>query len=289
MRLTVTVPATVANLGPGFDSLALAVEIRNEFAVDTSAPPGVAVEGEGAAELPEDGSNLVVRAMRAVAEAAGRDLPPFSVTARNRIPLTRGLGSSASAVVGGLSLANRVLGANLDREGLLDLAVRFEGHADNVAASLHGGLTIAYETAAGWAAARVEGPLKANPVLFVPEAATMATDEARRILPAEVPLRDASANAGRVALLVVALTDQPDLLWDAMADRLHQGRRLETMPATRAAFVALRDAGIPVCLAGSGPSLLAFDTGERAIPDVGAGWRVVRPAIADEGVAVLEG
>src|SRR5436305_4154411 len=192
MLLNVTVPATVANLGPGFDSFGLAVEIRNGFLLDTSQPPVLAVEGEGAGDLPEDDSNLVARAMRALADDVGGELPPFALVCRNEIPLARGLGSSAAAVVGGLALADRLLGANAGTERLLRLAVGFEGHADNVAACLHGGLTIAYETANGWAAARVQERVPVQPVLFVPEADTMATDQARRILPAEVPLRDAA-------------------------------------------------------------------------------------------------
>src|SRR5437764_6004011 len=191
MVLDVTLPATVANLGPGFDSFGLAVEIRNEFVLDTSRPPAVAVEGEGAGDLPEDDSNLVVRAMSALAADVRGELPPFALVCRNEIPLARGLGSSAAAVIGGLVMADRVLGSNVGSERLLQLAVGFEGHADNVAACLHGGLTIAFETTNGWNAARVQERMHVQPMLFVPIVQTMATDEARKILPAEVPLTDA--------------------------------------------------------------------------------------------------
>ncbi|MGH2696046.1 MAG: homoserine kinase, partial [Actinomycetota bacterium] len=155
MPLVVGAPATVANLGPGFDSLALAVDLRNEVEADTDAAPAVTVEGEGAGELPEDASNLVFRAMAWLAREAGGSLPPFALRCRNRIPLERGLGSSAAAVVSGLVLADRLLGTALDPDRLLEVAVDIEGHPDNVAACLRGGAVVAYLSRSGWRAERV--------------------------------------------------------------------------------------------------------------------------------------
>jgi homoserine kinase len=290
MRLRVTLPATVANIGPGFDSLALAVEIRNEFVLDTEGTPRVTVEGEGAGELPGDETNLVVRAMFGLAEDVRKELPTFELACRNEIPLGRGLGSSASAVVGGLALANALLGMDVGDRRLLQMAAEIEGHADNVAACLLGGLTIAYPTDDGWRAARLSGlAAGVEPVVFVPDSIRMDTVQARRVIPSEVPVRDAVWNAAHAALTVHALTADPALLSEALNDRLHQPHRLPMMPATRELFDRLREATVPVCLAGSGPSLLAFERGDHPIADAGPGWCVVRPAVAEVGLQVLEG
>lgn len=286
MRLTARAPATVANLGPGFDALALAVDLANEVTVDTEAEPAVAVEGEGAGELPEDASNLVFRSMAFLAREAGGSLPACSLRSVNRIPLERGLGSSAAAVVAGLLLADRLLGTGLEADRLLEVAVDVEGHPDNVAACLHGGLVVAYLSREGWRAERVEPHPELRPVLLVPEQERVATDDARRVLPLEVPLRDAAFNAGRAALVVLALTGRPDLLPEALQDRLHQARRLPLAPSARALFEDLRESGVPACVAGSGPSLLAFESEGGGLPELGPGWRVLRPAVAIQGAHV---
>ena len=287
MRLLARAPATVANLGPGFDALALALDLWNEAVLDTDAEPGVVVSGEGAGELPEDWSNLVVRALAAVAGETGGALPRFRLECDNRIPIERGLGSSAAAVVSGVLLADRLLGARLAPDRLLQVAVDLEGHADNVAACLRGGLVLAYLSSGGWRAAALEPHEGVRPVLLVPEE-RLATDDARRVLPQQVPLRDAAFNAGRAALAVLALTQRPDLLAEAVEDRLHQPRRLPLVPAVRAVYEDLRARGVPVCLAGAGPSLLAFETEASPVPDVGVSWRTIRAAIATDGAAVEE-
>lgn len=288
MRLTALVPATVANLGPGFDALALAVGLANEVEVDTEAEPAVVVEGEGAGELPEDASNLVFRSMAFLAREAGGALPPFRLTSRNAVPVQRGLGSSAAAVVAGLLLADRLLEVALGRDRLLDLAVDLEGHPDNVAACLLGGLALAYLSRSGWRAERLDPHPSLRPVLLVPEAERVATEDARRVLPREVPLGDAAFTGGRAALAVVALTARPDLLPEALEDRLHQARRLALAPASRALFQDLQDAGVPVCVAGSGPSLLAFEGDEAGIPPLGPGWRVLRVDVERAGARLRE-
>jgi homoserine kinase len=281
MRLAVRVPATVANLGPGFDALALAVDVENDVEVDTESPPAVVVEGEGAGELPEDASNLVFRSMAYLAREAGGSLPPFRLRCRNAIPLERGLGSSAAATVGGLLLANELIGSRLDPEGLLEVAVDIEGHPDNVAACVFGRLVLAYLSRDGWRAERLEPHASLQPVLLVPEEERVPTADARRVLPREVPLSDAAHNVGRAALAVVALTARPELLLEALEDRLHQARRLVLAPASRALYQDLREAGLAVCVAGAGPSLLAFETDAARVPELGPGWRVLRPRVAD--------
>jgi homoserine kinase len=287
MRLRCATPATVANLGPGFDALALALEVRNEVVVETEAEPAVVVRGEGTGELPEDASNLVFRSMTYLSRESGRPLPQFRMESDNRIPLQRGLGSSASAVVTGLVLADRLLDTGLDPEGLLELAADLEGHPDNVAACLRGGLVVAYLSRWGWRAERLEASPGLRPVLLVPENERVLTEDARRVLPRDVPLADAAFNLGRAALAVRALTERPDLLAAALEDRLHQSRRLALAPSARALFEDLRERGIPACVAGAGPSLLAFDSREP-LPELGPGWRIVRPEVARVG-AVLDG
>lgn len=290
MRITVRASATVANLGPGFDCLALALELWNLFVLDTDAEPGVEVRGEGADELADPASNRVVRAMEAAAEAAGRPLPPHRLWCRNGIPLRGGLGSSATAVVGGLLLADRLLAGAPDGPAearLLEAAVDLEGHADNVAACLLGGLTISYQTDEGWRAERLEPHPDLRLVVLVPERDRLATGEARRALPAAVPLADAVFNLGRTALVVEALTHRPELLTDALEDRLHQPYRLALVPGAATAFHTLRMQGIPACVAGSGPSLLAFPPDGRSIPDIGPGWRVVRVGASSSGADVV--
>jgi len=288
VRLVLRAPATVANLGPGFDSLALALDLHNEVTLDTGADPAVTVSGEGAGELPEDGSNLIFRTMTFLSKEAGAPLPPFRLDSENRIPLERGLGSSAAAVVTGLLLADRLLETKLGPDRLLELAADLEGHADNVAACLRGGLVLAYLSAEGWRAERLEPHPSLVPVLLVPEHERLATSDARRALPREVPLTDAIFNVGRAALAVIALTARPELLGSALEDRLHQPRRLPLVPASRALFEELRQAGTPVCVAGAGPSLVAFEGPEKSIPDLGPGWRVLRLQAASMGADVVQ-
>lgn len=287
-RWTVRAPATVANLGSGFDALALALDLANEVEVDLDAEPGVEIEGEGAGELPSDPTNLVVRSMAFLAREAGGGLPPFRMRCRNRIPLEHGLGSSAAAVVAGLLLADRLLGVGLDEDRLLEVAVDVEGHPDNVAACLRGGLVVAYLSRAGWRAERLQAHPDLRPVVMVPKEERIATDDARRVLPREVPLADAAFNIGRAALAVLAFTQRPDLLPHALEDRLHQTRRLALAPSARALFEDLREAGVPACVAGAGPSLLAFEVPGASLPELGPGWMVLHLQPVDGGASVME-
>ncbi|MFN2589474.1 MAG: homoserine kinase [Actinomycetota bacterium] len=279
-------PATVANLGPGFDCFGLAIDVHGEFEVDPAAPPSVSVEGEGSEDVPRDASNLVLRAAHRVAREAGKRLPSFALRCVNGIPVERGLGSSAAAVVAGVVIADRLLGTDLGADRMLEVAAAEEGHPDNVAACLRGGLVVAFRSGDRWQAYRLDPSPELRPVLLIPEKVRVPTDQARRALPAEVPLADAAFNASRAALAAVAFTSDPSLLAVALEDRLHQAHPLGLAPAAQRAFDELRRAGVPVCVAGSGPTLLAFEIAGTHVPELGGGWRALRPAVNTSGAVV---
>lgn len=294
MRLTARVPATAANLGPGFDCLGLALDLCNEFTVDTEAEPGITWEGEGAGELPTDGSDMVSRAMRVaerrIAEAHGAgafEVPALALHGTNRIPLDRGLGSSAAAAVAGVTLAYRLLDLD-DPDSFattaLWLAAEIEGHPDNAAAAALGGLTIV----AADDVERLDPHPGVRPILFVPDEIRLSTEDARRAIPETVTREDAVFNVGHAALTVARLLHDPDRLRRAMRDRLHQDARLALVPQARELYLAIEEAGLPVCVSGSGPTLLAFERDGREPPDPGDGWRVLRVPVRATGVEILE-
>ncbi|HEX5903629.1 MAG TPA: homoserine kinase [Actinomycetota bacterium] len=294
MRLTARVPATAANLGPGFDCLGLALDLCNEFTVDTEAEPGITWEGEGAGELPTDGSDMVSRAMRVaerrIAEAHGAgafEVPALALHGTNRIPLDRGLGSSAAAAVAGVTLAYRLLDLD-DPDSFattaLWLAAEIEGHPDNAAAAALGGLTIV----AADDVERLDPHPGVRPILFVPDEIRLSTEDARRAIPETVTREDAVFNVGHAALTVARLLHDPDRLRLAMRDRLHQDARLALVPQARELYLAIEEAGLPVCVSGSGPTLLAFERDGRDPPDPGDGWRVLRVPVRATGVEILE-
>ncbi|MFW5942089.1 MAG: homoserine kinase [Chloroflexota bacterium] len=259
MSVTVTVPATTANLGPGFDCLGLALSLHNTVILET-APAGltILVEGEGVDALPMDDSNLVVRAIERLFAFCGHEATGLHITLRNRIPVASGLGGSAAAVLGGLLAANRFLDQPLPLQDILTLATEMEGHPDNVAPALHGGLVLVNRHDGRLLVERIRVPaLRA--VVVLPDVA-LPTLEARAILPADVPLADAAFNAGRAALLVRALSQGDyDKLGVAMQDRLHQPYRLPLIPGMPRAFGAALSAGAAgVALSGAGPSVVAF-------------------------------
>jgi homoserine kinase len=255
--------------------------------LDLEAPPSVFFEGEGASDLPADPSNLISTSMQRFAIGVGGHLPRFSLHGLNRIPLERGLGSSAAAVAAGVLLADRILGTRLSADDLLGAAVSVEGHPDNVAGALRGGLVLAYEVGSGWRAESLAPAPGIRPVALVPEA-RLSTTSARRALPATVAHSDAAFNAGRAALAVVAFTLRPALLGEALKDRLHQGVRLPLVPAVAELFQRLQAADVPVCLSGAGPSLLAFDSDVSSVPDPGPGWRVLRIPPRATGAQVFD-
>lgn len=279
-------PASSANLGPGFDALGLALTVHDEVEVEiTDSGLTVDVEGEGASELPRDENHLLVRALRAGFDALGGQPPGLRLSCVNRIPHARGMGSSSAAIVAGLLAARALVtdgGKALDDQAVLELATALEGHPDNVAACLLGGLTIAWtEDGVARAVRRVPAP-GVRPVLFVPEHRAL-TATARKLLPDAVPHADAAANAGRAALLVHAITADPSLLLPATRDWLHQGYRTPAMPESAALVQELRAAGIPAVISGAGPTVLAFDTG--AVPESVPGFAVL-PVDIDAGGAI---
>ena len=302
----VRVPATSANLGPGFDSLGLALGLYDDVDVEVGGHGiEVVVEGEGQGEVALDGSHLVVRALLLGLRAAGAAAPGgLKLLCRNAIPHGRGLGSSASAAVAGLLAARRLLAeglgppsaaASLDDDRLLALATGLEGHPDNAAAALLGGATIAWTDPHGPRAVRLDPHPDVEPVLCVP-VVRLSTATARAVLPTSVPHDDAAANAARAALLVEALTRRPDLLLPATQDRIHQRQRASSMPRTLELVDALRDRGHAAVVSGAGPSVLVLSTrseADRVARDAaalcGPGVSVLRPGVDLDGARHVAG
>ena len=302
-RVSIRVPATSANLGPAFDCAGLALALHDVVDVElTGSGLSVEVSGVGAGELPTDGSHLVVRAFRAACDELGWTPPGVRFAARNGIPQGRGMGSSAAAVVAGI-LAAHALAAPVgvvDRDAVLRLATAVEGHPDNVAACLLGGLTLTWSRGGGDVGAEVL-PVhdEVLPVVLVPDA-TLSTEVARGLLPDAVPHADAAFNAGRAALLVHALTREPALLLEATEDRLHQQQRRAAMPDSLALVDRLRAAGHAAVVSGAGPSVLVLirrTTGDPADPAGAAGvrevartapdgWRVIPPGVDGQGARI---
>jgi homoserine kinase len=280
----VRTPATSANLGPGFDALGLALCLHDEVRVQV-IDSGLRIEVSGVGE-PTAGhgeSHLVVRAMRAAFDILGGQPPGLSLSCQNTIPHGFGLGSSAAAIVAGVLAARALSGesgaARLPDQSVLQLATDIEGHADNVAACLAGGLTIAW-SAGSVRCLRLDPAPGLSPVLCVPTL-PLATEAARKVLPATVPHADAARNAARSALLVAALTrpvTDAGLLLDATLDFLHQPYRADSMPGTAELVAELRKAGIPAVVSGAGPAVLAL-----VVPGVTAEPEAVAGIAADTG------
>jgi homoserine kinase len=297
----VRVPATSANLGPGFDSFGLALDLHDQVSARTIAS-GVELQvtGVGSDTAQAGERHLVIRSMRAAFDVIGVQPGGISLSCRNAIPHGFGLGSSAAAIVAGLLSARALAGpaglVALPESRMLSLAAELEGHPDNVAACLHGGLTIAWRAVGGVSATRLETLPDIRPMACVPTT-PLSTEVARQVLPATVPHADAAENSARAALLVTAMTSQPDLLLPATEDFLHQRYRADSMPATAALIADFRGAGIAAVVSGAGPSVLALpadDAGVRAVvrlagsADHGADWQVLRLAVDDTGAAVLD-
>jgi homoserine kinase len=292
--VTVRVPATSANLGPGFDALGLALTLHDVVEARV-IPAGISIEVSGAGEdsVASGEDHLVIRAMRTAFGVLGAQPPGIGLRCVNAIPQGYGLGSSAGAIVSGL-LAARALAA--DGKGLTDvdvlrIATQLEGHPDNVAACLAGGLTIAWRSSSGVRSARLAPAAGLTPVVCLP-ALALHTAEARLALPAAVPHAEAAANSARAALLIAALTGEPGLLMDGTEDFLHQSYRTGVMPATADLVGRLRAAGIPAVVSGAGPAVLALivtgmHPGPRAVEAVaGTAWRVHRLEVDRDGATV---
>ncbi|GAB2550160.1 homoserine kinase [Leucobacter ruminantium] len=298
----VRVPATSANLGPGFDTLGIALAYGDELTATTRDAPGarVDVRGIGAGEVPTDETNLVVRSAAHVFERLGRTMPGLDVVAENRIPHGRGMGSSGSAIVAGVMIAAGLLQSDpadpieLGEDELLAFATDLEGHPDNVAPALFGGLTIAWTTDSGPRFKRLMVHRGVSPLVLVPSF-TMSTELARSLQPKHVPHEDAVFNVSRSALLIAALTQSPELLLEATEDRLHQNYRGEAMPATRDLIGELRSAGFPAVVSGAGPSVLVLANGpaERLaasdlVEERHGDWRRLLLAVDTKGATVEE-
>jgi homoserine kinase len=291
----VSVPATSANLGPGFDALGLALSLRDELEAEV-LPDGLVVEvaGAGAGAVPLDDGHLVVKAMRAAFAAMDHSPPGLRLACRNVIPHGRGLGSSSAAIVGGLQLARSLVtdgSAQLAQDAILQLAVELEGHPDNVAPALLGGFVVSGRDEDGSAyAVRAAVDPRIGTMVFVPPDA-VATETARGLLPDVVPHHDAAANAGRVALLMTALAGRPELLLKATEDRLHQQYRAPAMPESAALVATLRADGVPAVISGAGPTVLAFVAGAEPGPSrlaerCPAGWECLELAVDPVGADV---
>lgn len=291
----VSVPATSANLGPGFDSLGLALSLRDELEAEVlGSGLVVEVEGAGADDVPRDESHLVVRAMRAAFELLGGQPPGLRLTCRNVVPHARGLGSSSAAIVGGVVLARALVAGGellLDDEAALRLAARIEGHPDNVAPALLGGFVVSGQEAGEFYAVTAPVDPRVGAVVLVPPT-PVSTEAARGLLPDTVPHADAAADAGRAALLVAALGGRPEHLLLATRDYLHQSYRRPAMPESLDLVEALRADGVPAVVSGAGPTVLAFvegpdaDSTRAVLARTPQGWWSAHLAVDGAGAVV---
>jgi homoserine kinase len=309
---TVRVPATSANLGPGFDTLGLAVTLFDTLSVETLADDGGSwgtrlefdLHGEGVADLPRDASHLVVKAMDVAFARLGYRRGGLRITADNGLPHGRGLGSSASAIVAAVVAANALVepADQQDDAWVLQLASEMEGHPDNVAPAIFGALAISWQDGERFVSVRVPPSSAVIPVVAIPDV-ELKTEKARGMLPATVPHADAAANSGRAALLVHAIKDDPSLLLAATRDYLHQDYRAEAMPESSALVAALRENGYAAFISGAGPTVMTLANGEAqaqeivefvktntsshdAVNETAPLWRVLRLEVDSEGAKV---
>lgn len=300
-HVRVRVPATSANLGPGFDAFGLALDLVDELEVRALGSPGVRVEvtGEGAGQVPDDEQHLVVSSLRAALDHVGAPQTGLHLVCHNRIPHGRGLGSSAAAVVAGIIAARGLIAEPeaLSDDVVIDLAASIEGHPDNAAPAVLGGATLAWKDGAGFRAIGLGVDPSVVPIAIVP-ATHLSTKAARGVLPATVPHADGAFQAGRAALLVEALGRRPELLLTATEDRLHQEYRRSVMRDSLALIDALRAQGVAAVVSGAGPTVLVLaraaggsttDADEAISAAFGGamgGWRILRLAVDRGGATV---
>ncbi|MCI6583735.1 MAG: homoserine kinase [Mobiluncus sp.] len=298
-EVTVSVPASSANLGPGFDAIGVALEMRDEVTVRaTTGKTRVTVEGEGAGEVPTDDSNMVVEALRAGLDAVGASQIGIEMRCVNRVPHGRGLGSSSAAIVSGLAAASALLepGA-LTRDEIFEIAAHMEGHPDNAAPAVYGGAALGWiEPADPLTGAPAQAFARSFEVsqdvrvtVLIPEF-EFSTSKARAMLPDAVPHRDAAFNAGRAALLPIALSQHPSLLYYATEDRLHQEYRRAGMPPTLDLIDRLRAEKLPAAVSGAGPTVIVFAHLNAAKRQEIAleGWKPLELPVATQGIIVKE-
>lgn len=264
-QAAVRVPATSANLGPGFDVLGLSLKYYDELAVEiTTEPDQVIVFGEGETELPTDHKHLVIKSIRAALDVAGIKVPGLKLTCKNQIPHARGMGSSSAAIVGGIALARELMGSNqLSIADFVNLAGRLEGHPDNIAPCILGGMTIAWMDSDGHHAVKLEVHPDIVPVVAIPNF-KVPTETARGLLPLRIAHDDAVFNISRSSLMVYAMTKDPALLLTATEDRMHQRQRADAMPQTLRAITELRNSGLPAVISGAGPTVLTLASASSA-------------------------
>lgn len=282
MPVVVQAPATSANLGPGFDCLGLALDLRDRVTFAAADTTRVTVRGEGEGEVSLGPDHLVVASSRAAFAECGLAVPEVAVTCENRIPHGRGLGSSSAAIVTGL-VAARAMGAQMDDAGLLALATRIEGHPDNVAPALLGGLTVSWMQGGIGRAVRLDPAVGIEAVVAIPRE-RLSTATARTLLPETVPFGDAVHALGRAALAVAAFSGHPEHLLAATEDRIHQDYRKSGYPQSWDLVREWRAAGIPAAISGAGPTVIAF----AADVDVPSGWRREDLRIAEQGATVTQ-
>lgn len=270
-KVTVTVPASSANLGPGFDTLGLALSLYDTVEVEVISQ-GLEVEvfGEGAGELPLDGSHLVVKAIRSALQASDASVPGLRVVCHNSIPQSRGLGSSAAAAVAGVAAANGLAGFPLDDARVVQLASAFEGHPDNAAASVLGGGVVSWteipvdgRTEPQYNAVQIPVHPDIKATALVPDFHA-STEAVRRVLPSDVTHIDARFNVSRCAVMIIALQQHPGLLWEGTRDRLHQPYRADVLPVTSEWVNRLRNRDYAAYLSGAGPTAMVLGTEEIA-------------------------
>ena len=297
-KVIVKVPATTANLGPGFDTLGLALSFYDELEVEATDSHDVVIKvlGEGEGEVPQDETNLVVKAISHAFASLRLPMPGLRLVAHNYIPHGRGMGSSGAAVVAGIMAAKGLLEgiAEFSSDKLLELATDLEGHPDNVAPSLFGGLNIAWKEDGGPKHKKLYVHRGVSPLVLVPKT-KMSTELARSLQPDSVPHGDAVFNLSRSALLVAALTQSPELLLAATEDRLHQSYRASAMPETVALIELLRSKGHAAVVSGAGPSVLVLSSDPAHRLDAARlaaqnfpQWRPLLLAVDFKGATVME-
>ena len=293
--ITIKVPATSANLGPGFDALGLALDLWNESTVELADEFLVFVEGEGRGKLAQGKNNLIVRAAHKFAERVGKEIYPFVVRCNNHIPLGSGMGSSAAATLTGLLAANELTKAKLSQDEILHFATELEGHPDNVAPALLGGLVVSTMTEQRVIARKL--PIASSHITVVLPDFHFPTREARNSLPKHVQIKDAVHNISRAMLVTEAFrTGDLDLLSEVVTDKLHQPYRLKLIPGAEQAMRAMKMEGgaSAVALSGAGPSLIAFSKTEstaglaakRAFAKAGLRARIFTLKVSQEGASV---
>ncbi len=266
-RAAIRVPASSANLGPGFDTLGLALGIWDEVSCEV-VESGLTIEvtGEGAGEVPLDDTHLVYRAFRAGMEANGCDVPGLVLKCHNRVPQSRGLGSSAAAAVGGVALADALCDRPFDLERMVQISSEFEGHPDNSSAAVLGGMVVSWADQPGFAnsgykAIRLPVHKDIRATVLIPYSRS-STEMTRGLLPELVPHQDAVFNVSRAAMMMLAMTERPDLLFDASDDRLHQRQRAAALLVTTRWIRKLRENNLAAVISGAGPTVLCLHTGD---------------------------